>query len=336
MSYIKSSSLKVSIVIPCFNVEEYLSRCIESILSQTHSDFELLLIDDGSHDKTREICEFYVAKDERIKYYYQSNKGVSVARNLGIKYASGEKLMFIDSDDYVTPNILTLLIASVNEKNPFVIPICGMLNVKKGVASKNSNYLKLIENTDLELSNDEVLTLFRYENLSSPCCKLYDTSLVKKYNFRFRENITYQEDLIFNLEYFKQIKSIVLVPEFSYFYIENDTSSSIKYHAHLFQSLPILWQQLELYEDYLKNIDYIKLFFMNQILNNLNNSNHLSSNLSFKEKYNSIKFILQSKIYAFCKSSLHQMKINFLLKILIRLNSYIGIIVFYKMHRILK
>ena len=328
--------MKVSIVIPCFNVEDYLSRCIESILSQTYSDFELLLIDDGSLDKTREICEFYVAKDGRIKYYFQTNKGVSVARNLGIINASGEKLMFVDADDYVTPNILTLLLASVKDVDSFVIPICGMFNVKKGVVTKNANYLTLIENTSLELSKDEVLTLFKYENLSSPCCKLYDTSLIKKYNITFRENITYQEDLIFNLEYFNFIKSIVIVPEFCYFYIENDTSSSIKYHPQLFYSLPILLQKLELFEDYLKNIDYIKLFFMNQILNNLNNSNHLSSSLSFKGKYNTIKFLLQSNIYAFCESSLPHMKINFLLKFLIRLNSYTGIIIFYKMHRILK
>lgn len=328
--------MKISVIIPCYNVANYLKRCIESVLNQTYSNFELILVDDGSIDETSMICKLYLDKDNRVQYYCQSNQGVSSARNLGIQKASGDKIMFIDADDYVAHDILTTLVASIKEKDNLVIPICGINHVKKGEILANSNYRYLIENNFFKLNNNEILTLFKYENLSTPCCKLYDTTLVKHNNIYFRENITYQEDLIFNLDYFKYINTILIVPKFSYFYIENETSSSIKYHKSLFDSLPILFLQLQSFEDFKKTSEDIKLFFMNQILNNLNNVNHLSSNLSYIEKYNKLKMILNSDIYNFCKTSLEIMRINFMLKFLIRFKIYTGIIFFYKMYRIIK
>ncbi|WP_159779001.1 glycosyltransferase family 2 protein, partial [Flavobacterium sp. 9AF] len=231
--------MRISIIIPCFNAENYIARCIESVLNQTYADFELLLIDDGSFDKTRKVCEFYLKKDSRIAYHYQSNKGVSAARNFGIRKATGSKIMFIDADDYVDQNIVNSLVNVIDKRDNLVIPICGMCHVKQGIESKNSNYQMLLKNGRYNLNADERLTLFEFENLSSPCCKLYDREILKKNNIKFNEAITYQEDLIFNLDYFKFVKNIVLVPSFDYYYIENETSSSLKYHENLFASLPI-------------------------------------------------------------------------------------------------
>lgn len=97
---------KVSVIVPVYNVEKLLQRCIDSILAQTFTDFELLLIDDGSKDKSGEICDEYAAKDSRIRVFHKQNGGVSTARNLGIDKAQGEWIYFVDSDDIVLPSAL--------------------------------------------------------------------------------------------------------------------------------------------------------------------------------------------------------------------------------------
>lgn len=98
---------KVSIIVPVYNVEKYLQRCIESILTQTETDFELLLIDDGSKDKSGLMCDDYAQKDKRVNVIHKENGGVSSARNLGIEKANGEWMCFIDADDYVRQDFLS-------------------------------------------------------------------------------------------------------------------------------------------------------------------------------------------------------------------------------------
>lgn len=100
------NSPKVSIIVPVYNVEKYLHRCVDSILLQTFTDFELLLIDDGSTDKSVDICDKYALKDSRIRVFHKKNGGVSSARNLGIKKSSGVYILFVDSDDYLSPSHL--------------------------------------------------------------------------------------------------------------------------------------------------------------------------------------------------------------------------------------
>ncbi len=114
------STPKISVIVPVYNVEKYLPRCIDSILAQTFTDFELLLIDDGSRDRSGEICDEYAKKDNRIRIFHKENGGVSSARNIGLDNARGEWLAFIDSDDMVDTDYLTLYgyeDADVIEKN---------------------------------------------------------------------------------------------------------------------------------------------------------------------------------------------------------------------------
>ena len=106
---------KFSIIVPVYNVEPYLVRCIESVLSQTFNDFELILVDDGSADKSGDICDCYAKKDGRIKVIHKSNGGVSTARNIGIENSSGEYITFCDSDDYYKPNLLEIVIKYISD-----------------------------------------------------------------------------------------------------------------------------------------------------------------------------------------------------------------------------
>ena len=101
-----TSTPVVSIIVPVYNAEKFLRRCIDSILAQTYTDFELLLIDDGSKDSSGSICDKYAAKDERIRVFHKENGGVSSARNLGLDHAQGEWVTFVDADDYIEENFL--------------------------------------------------------------------------------------------------------------------------------------------------------------------------------------------------------------------------------------
>ncbi len=102
---------QISIIVPVYNIEKYFHRCVDSILSQTFTDFELLLINDGSNDNSGAICDEYAAKDARIRVFHKENGGVSSARNLGLDNAKGEWITFVDSDDYVKPDYLSNLLA---------------------------------------------------------------------------------------------------------------------------------------------------------------------------------------------------------------------------------
>ena len=106
---------KISVIVPVYNVEKYLRRCIDSILSQTFSDFELLLIDDGSKDKSGEICDEYAAKDARVRVFHKENGGVSSARNLGLDNAKGDWITFSDSDDELLPDAFEAVCGYMHE-----------------------------------------------------------------------------------------------------------------------------------------------------------------------------------------------------------------------------
>ena len=106
---------KVSIIVPIYNAQKTIARCIESILNQDYTDFELLLIDDGSKDDSGNICDFYAGQDERVRVIHKENGGVSVARNLALEEAEGEYLQFLDADDWITPNATRLLVESMEQ-----------------------------------------------------------------------------------------------------------------------------------------------------------------------------------------------------------------------------
>ena len=107
----KKKDLFISIIVPVYKVEKYLEKCIQSILNQTYKEFELLLVDDGSPDRCPELCDFYAAQYDNVIALHKSNGGLSDARNYGLKYAKGNFITFVDSDDYISPDYLETLVA---------------------------------------------------------------------------------------------------------------------------------------------------------------------------------------------------------------------------------
>lgn len=219
---------KVSIIIPVYNVEKYLGRCINSVLNQTYKNIELILIDDGSTDRSGKICDDYGINDNRIQVIHKKNSGVSLARNLGINISTGDYIQFIDSDDFVEP-IMTekMLNAAKNNSN---LVICGMKFIYKDMKSiYNMNYASPFEGTyQIYDFMKHFGKLYELNLINSTVNKLYVSNIIKENKLKFVKNLDLGEDLLFNLEYITSCKNITIIKDLLYYYskyIENSLTT---------------------------------------------------------------------------------------------------------------
>lgn len=193
---------KVSIIIPSFNVEKYIFRAIESCLSQTYKNIEIVLIDDGSTDQTFEIESKYKKIDSRIITFKQDNKGVSCARNMGLSICSGDYIIFLDSDDWIENNTIEELIEfQKNNPESFIVTDRYFVIQKNdlSIEKKAPNSGK----KDAKISKDQFILRFCNHdfNLQSSCYKIYKKSIIDKHNIRFNEKIYHGEDGLFVFTY---------------------------------------------------------------------------------------------------------------------------------------
>lgn len=190
----------ISIIVPVYNCEKYLKQCVDSIINQTFSNFELLLIDDGSSDFSPVICKDYQKKDSRILYIRKENEGPSCARNVGIESCKGEYVIFIDSDDYCNTGFLEFLYKRIEETNSDVaIPMKHRCVFFNDQLLSETPYK--IEETREQISKDNYFKYSRKSELVE-AGKLYRASLVK--GARFDPKCTYGEDLLFNYQLAKK------------------------------------------------------------------------------------------------------------------------------------
>lgn len=209
--------MKVSVIVPVFNTSKYLARCLDSILSQTQKDFELIAINDGSSDNSAEILSQYASRDSRIIIVTQRNKGLSAARNSGLKIARGEWIMFVDSDDFIPCDAIEkFLLAADESKESVVISKEYALDDAPAARSEKVQWKRCAP------ALKELIKLRKAQ--SSAWNKFYSAALLK--NRRFIEGI-YFEDWPFNLELFGNIESFALLDEAMYVYCRNRDSSSI-------------------------------------------------------------------------------------------------------------
>lgn len=171
----------ISVIVPVYNVEEYLERCVNSLLGQSYKDIEILLIDDGSTDKSSEICDAYRQQDSRVRVFHKKNGGQSEARNLGLEKAKGKFLSFVDSDDYVSPDYLSSLYTMMVQKNAD-ISICSYQKTKSDTIER---YDSITEFDTLLLHSEETLENMLYrKGIDSYCCgKLYRKNLFDEIRF---------------------------------------------------------------------------------------------------------------------------------------------------------
>lgn len=232
----------VSIIIPVYNVEKYLAQCIESILAQTYTDFELILINDGSTDKSGEICENYAKKDSRVLVVHKKNGGVSSARNIGIEHATGKWINFIDSDDWISPDYFEKL---MQDSQIADLTFWGF-TIHNPDGSQTE--YKPLEQNAYGRKNIELVLAYLKQNqqqieyLGYTWNKLFKTSIIKEKKIKFIENLSTREDEIFTLSYASHINSIKVKSSPSYNY--RKLNSGLTYKKNSTDEYLILVKQL--------------------------------------------------------------------------------------------
>lgn len=211
---------KVSIIVPVYNVEKYLSRCVDSILAQTYTDWELLLIDDGSPDKSGSICDEYAKQDNRIRVFHKENGGVSSARNLGLDNVYGEYVMFVDADDWILENTLALCFSYFGK---YEIIRYSMVYVKSLTDKHNHRFILPASNS----RQDIFQRILERNSLLGVCGGLYKTELFNNAVIRFDQNLIMAEDWLVLCLLVNKCHTIIDLPNVCYCYnIINENSCS--------------------------------------------------------------------------------------------------------------
>lgn len=206
---------KISVIVPVYQVENYLPRCLDSILAQSYSNLEIILVDDGSQDRSGKICDQYAKQDNRIHVIHQTNQGVSAARNAGLAVATGDWIGFVDGDDWIEPNMYSYLLELANSYHSSFVQ-CGFFleystQKEKAYTPDSVLCLKLEENSCLNW-------LYKYFSYSL-WCKLFRRRNIAELKF----DPAYQigEDLLFNLNFLSQCGEIVIGNKVGYHYYQN-------------------------------------------------------------------------------------------------------------------
>lgn len=218
---------KVSVAIPVHNAEDYLGGCVESILRQTFTNIQIVLVNDGSTDNTSEICNKYATVDARVEVYHKANEGVSSARNLCIHKATGEYLIFVDADDEVAPDMIQQLFYQITLHSAD-LAICG----HKTVRNFNPNQVnQAVEHKPPTFSGKikdflKLIHLFLdSESIQGPCAKMYKTSIIQNHQIYFPVELSFGEDTLFVYRYLVYCRTIASISDCLYLYMKRNVKS---------------------------------------------------------------------------------------------------------------
>ena len=281
-----SERISFSVIVPIYNAEKTLIRCIESLLLAVKgikNTVQIILIDDGSTDQTRSICEEYTRRDQRIKYIHQTNQGVSVARNSGLNAATGEYILFVDSDDCMMPDCFQHIVEVIDQNaSDYYLFSCDEWkgNNRKHIRRKNVS-INGRKNT-LKMVSKLIVT----KEINSPCAKVYKREILEKNNIRFVPGLSISEDNAFNYAYSMCISSISIsaIPIYEV-YIDDGNSLSRRKRNDL-------QEQSKMKDDYI-------------------NARLLSSNLNKSEKQyyeHAFGFLVYRSVYTKAKRMIKEKK----------------------------
>lgn len=210
----------ISIIVPCYNVEPFLHKCLDSILEQSFTLFEILLINDGSTDDSGIICDYYARKDTRIRVFHQKNSGVSTARNIGIFNARGLYSIHIDADDWIESNMLERMYNAIQATNSDIL----FVDIYKNNVDKETQIIQEPPSSNIEC----IHYLLNGKLIGSMCNKLIRHEMYTKFNISFPENINYCEDTITIIQLLLHTDKISYLSEAFYHYIYNPSSITVK------------------------------------------------------------------------------------------------------------
>ena len=243
---------KISVIVPVYNVETYLERCVESILQQTYAHFELILINDGSTDSSGMICENLASRHENIKVYHLENAGVSNARNTGIKLATGAWITFIDSDDFVTKDYLATL-ASAAEGGNVGFVIAPLHHIKNGIVTDLPSHSGKTELWSTEETMKELLMTTRTSFF--PVAKLFKRDLLV--DEKFNTNYHLAEDALFLTELLLKTRcSSVFIDKPVYYYDHREGSATTSVNRYVFDTIEVYQQIIAQVSQAFPNLKY--------------------------------------------------------------------------------
>ncbi len=213
----------ISVIIPIYNSEKYLTKSIESVINQSYSNLEIILINDGSTDNSISLCQKYMTRDKRVVFIDKANEGVSKSRNLGIDISHGQYLMFIDSDDYIDKNYIQDMFNYLEEKEfDAVISGANLVNDKGIIISEN-----LYSKNNKQIYFDEIIEDIINTIYFCPCWKtLVSKDLIIDNNIKFNSNLKYGEDFMFSFNILKNANKIGYLSNRGYNYVQVSTSAT--------------------------------------------------------------------------------------------------------------
>lgn len=243
---------KISVIVPVYNVEAYLERCVESILQQTYAHFELILINDGSTDSSGQICDHLASQYENIKVYHIENAGVSNARNMGIQLATGSWVTFIDSDDFVTQDYLATLASAVEGLNVGFV-IAPLHHIKNGIVTDIPSHSGKTELWSTEETMKELLMTTRTSFF--PVAKLFKRDLLA--DEKFNTNYHLAEDALFLTELLLKTRcSCVFIDKPVYYYDHREGSATTSVNQHVFDTIEVYKQIIAQVSQVFPNLKY--------------------------------------------------------------------------------
>lgn len=243
--------MQFSIIVPVYKAEKYIHSCIESILTQRYTDFELLLVDDGSPDKSGDICENYAKADKRIRVFHQQNKGVSAARNTGLDNVTGQYVLFVDADDMLYPNALNVLKQQLDISDANIDLIQFSINNEYNIYETDDKFSEILSSGDYVKAGTLNVCIGG---------SLFNNEIIKINHLRFNEQIKYAEDQLFIFDYLKYSQSNIRINNVLYFYRINSNSAVRNMDCgEIIQSIKIL-------NDYKKTNELSDILLSKQIL----------------------------------------------------------------------
>ena len=233
----------ISIIVPVYNTDKYLCKCLDSILAQTYTNWEAILVDDGSTDKSGKICDEYAAKDKRFNVIHQNNGGVSVARQTGLDNSTGDYIIHCDPDDWIEPTMLEDMLKCALANNADMV-ICDIVSHQYG---KNECHKQNIANN---ITAKELQTKIINEEIHGSCCnKLVKKNVCKGIAF-YPTSITYCEDELFNLRLLCQDIKITYLPKGLYHYIQRTGSNSTPGPGRIYSKIQFIEEVKSFIDDY--------------------------------------------------------------------------------------
>lgn len=287
----------LSVIVPIYQSEKTITRCIDSILSQTFSSFELLLIDDGSTDSSASICDSYSLTDTRVKVFHRTNMGVSAARNFGLECAKGAWIKFVDSDDWLESNCFETIFDSVDERSDFLVHGLYKYYSNKRVAVSPQNMI-----IDISVGIGLLMNLLdsNEDVFGWPWNKLYKNDIITLNKIRFDESVNILEDELFNLNYCLFIDKVTIIPDLLYNY---DNTIPVEYRlSKKLYSCELYELLINKFSMYLSSFDNLSVLTLNSIFDRIYGVFvlYIKSGLkqySFFKIFNNVRTLLKLNLY---------------------------------------